>query len=525
MLFTRPYRIIFLFVIVLSACLSGCTTVTSKYSIKSVSGNKERISYLHESAYTYFCAGYFSMLSKDWQSAIDNFEKASLIDKNSERILQHLATCYYQSGNIEKSINCIEKLVKIKPDEFNIHYTLATLYESLGKRHESIMEYERARKCRTDNLDKVFLADTLYRLANLYMDEELMEKGAECYKSMFDMKLVSDPAKIYYEIGQRYFEKNDIKKALEYFLKVKGIDPKLNYVSFYLALCYGSLNDFNNAIKESNLFLEKEPDNWYMHLALSEIYEKINNESQSREEIIKTEEILKKNIESGSKNSNEYFMLCQIYRKQQKVDDAISVIECMKLIHLDNEKKRDAHFLLANLYYEVEKLDKVEEELRMALKLDPDSHEANNFLGYLFVENNKDLDEAITLINKALKIQPKNGAYIDSLGWAYYKKAQIEGKDDYLIIALKKLSEACKLMEEPDIYEHVGDVYYSLGHWNEAVIAWGKAHTLYKKLNYKETQTKNITAKLESIHRLISAEKSVLTTVANHAETENTLKP
>src|SRR3989304_1586878 len=232
MLFTRPYRSIFLFVIVLSACLSGCTTVTSKYSIKSVSGNKERISYLHESAYAYFCTGYFSMLSKDWQSAIDNF-------------------------------------------------------------------------------DKVFLADILYRLANLYMDEELMEKGAECYKSMFDMKLVSDPAKIYYEIGQRYFEKNDIKKALEYFLKVKGIDPKLNYVSFYLALCYGSLNDFNNAIKESNLFLEKEPDNWYMHLALSEIYEKINNESQSREEIIKTEEILKKNIESGSKNSNEYFMLCQ----------------------------------------------------------------------------------------------------------------------------------------------------------------------------------------------------------------------
>ncbi|HHT9128137.1 MAG TPA: tetratricopeptide repeat protein, partial [Candidatus Wujingus californicus] len=217
MLFTRTYRSIFLFVIVLSACLSGCTTVTSKYCIKSVSGNKERISYLHESAYTYFCAGYFSMLSKDWQSAIDNFEKASLIDRNSERILQHLATCYYQAGNIEKSINCIEKLVKIKPDEFNIHYTLATLYESLGKRHESIMEYERARKCRTDNLDKVFLADTLYRLANLYMDEELMEKGAECYKSMFDMKLVSDPAKIYYEIGQRYFEKNDIKKALEYF--------------------------------------------------------------------------------------------------------------------------------------------------------------------------------------------------------------------------------------------------------------------------------------------------------------------
>ena len=61
------------------------------------------------------------------------------------------------------------------------------------------------------------LADTLYRLANLYMQAGMMDKGVACYKSMLDLKLAGDPAKIYYEIGQRYFEKNDIKTALEYF--------------------------------------------------------------------------------------------------------------------------------------------------------------------------------------------------------------------------------------------------------------------------------------------------------------------
>lgn len=102
-----------------------------------------------------------------------------------------------------------------------MHYTLATLYETVGKYREAIEEYEYARQCKTTKLDHVFLADTLYRLANLYMQEGMMEKGIECYKSMFDMKLVSEPAKIYYEIGQKYFEKNDTKKGPGIFFKGK----------------------------------------------------------------------------------------------------------------------------------------------------------------------------------------------------------------------------------------------------------------------------------------------------------------
>ncbi len=74
-------------------------------------------------------------------------------------------------------------------------------------------------------------------------------------------------------------------------------------------------------------------------------------------------------------------MLCQIYRSQRKIGEAIAVIENMKLIPMDKETKRDTHFLLANLYYEDQKIDRVEEELQMSLKLDPDFHEASNFLG------------------------------------------------------------------------------------------------------------------------------------------------
>lgn len=487
----------------------GCSTISAKQDVQPKDAKTDVLS-IQEKAYSYFCTGYFFMLDSDWENAAENFEKALQLDNSSERIMRHLATCYFQSGKEEKAIYFIEKLAGIKPGEFNIHYTLATLYELVERSQDAIAEYERARQCEITQTDSVFLVDTLYRLANLYMQKGLIEEGAECYKSMLDMKLVSEPARIYYEIGLRYFEKNDMKKALEYFLLAKQTDPNLNLASFYLTFSYDELGDYDNAIHEANTFLQKEPDNWVIHLALSEIYEKIKNESKRDENIEKTQEILKRNIDAGSKNPKEYFILGQIYRSQQRMSKAIAVIENMKLIPLDKEAYRDVHFLLANLYYENQEFDKVEKALLMTLKLDPDFHEANNFLGYFFAENNKDLDEAIQLINKALKVEPKNGAYLDSLGWVYYKKAQTGKKDDYLIMALQKLTEAVQYAEEPDIYEHIGDVHYSLGNWDEAVKALEKAEILYEEVPNRREKMKNIACKLEKIKKLITIEGTSL---------------
>lgn len=514
-----------MFVILLSVGFHGCSSIAAKHDSRFLPGKAGGPLHGQEKAYAYFCTGYFSLLDREWEDAAAYFEKAIQLDHTSGRIFQHLATCYFQLGKNEKSIDYVEQLAKIKPNEFSVHYTLATLYETVGKTRDAIAEYEYARRCKTTKLDHVFLADTFYRLANLYMQEGMMEKGIECYERMFDMKLVSEPVKIYYEIGQKYFEKNDIKKALEYFLKVKEADPNLSFANFYLTLCYDALRDYDNAIKEAKIFLEKEPANWVMHLALSEIYEKTNNESKQSEEIEKITEILEKNIEAGSKNPKEYFLLCQIYRNQRKIEEAIAVVENMKLIPLDKETTRDVHFLLANLYYEGQRLDRAEEELRMTLKLDPDFHEANNFLGYLFIEDNRNLDEAIRLVNKALKAQPQNGAYLDSLGWAYYKKAQEVGKEDYLIMALQKLLEAIQFMEEPDIYEHIGDVHYSLGNWDGAVTFWEKAQALYKKTFGHGVQVMNITRKLEKIKRLLSIEERDSKSIKKRIEGERNVQP
>ncbi|MEB2309206.1 MAG: tetratricopeptide repeat protein [Candidatus Brocadiaceae bacterium] len=524
MFFIQSFSIVWLVLFFIVGFL-GCRTVTVQHDNKSVSSGEARSLNTNERAYSYFCTGYYFLLERDWENAVKNFEKALQWDDSSERIIQHLATCYFQLGKNEKAIDYMKKLAVIKPDEFSVRYTLATLYETVEKFKEAIKEYENARRCKTTKLDNIFLADVLYRLANLYINEGAMEKGVDCYQSMFDLNLINEPVKIYYEIGQKYFEKNEIKKAREYFLKAKQADPKLSFTSFYLTLCYDMLKDYDNAIKEAMIFLEKEPDNWAMHLALSEIYDKTRNEPKKNEEIKRTQEILKRNTDAGTQNPKEYFLLCQIYKNQRKIDDAISVIENMKTIPLDKETMRDAHFLLANLYYENENFDRAEEELKITLMLDPEFHEANNFLGYLFVENNKNLDLAMQLINKALKADPENGAYLDSLGWAYYKKAQQDGRDECLFTALKILSDAVQRMEEPDIYDHIGEVYYSLGQWDEAVKAWEKTRALYNQTLNNKIKIVDIEAKLKKIRELISAEEKTIKVIKKHNEVENVIQP
>ena len=124
------------------------------------------------------------------------------------------------------------------------------------------------------------------------------------------------------------------------------------------------------------------------------------------------------------------------------------------------------------------KLDLAIESLENAIRYNPKSARAYNYLGYLYAENNMKIDESLSLILKALEIEPENGAYTDSLGWVYYRKG------DYRI-ALEKLLEAEEILRRennPDsvVYDHIGDAYLRLGKIEDALKYWIKSNELKK---------------------------------------------
>ncbi|WP_169703009.1 tetratricopeptide repeat protein [Candidatus Kuenenia stuttgartensis] len=77
-----------------------------------------------------------------------------------------------------------------------------------------------------------------------------------------------------------------------------------------------------------------------MRLTLSEIYEKLGKKTERNGEIEKIKEILENNIEIGSRNPREYFLLCQIYSSQNNIDEATKTIEKMRLLPLEAETEK-----------------------------------------------------------------------------------------------------------------------------------------------------------------------------------------
>ncbi|HEY3215928.1 MAG TPA: tetratricopeptide repeat protein [Candidatus Eisenbacteria bacterium] len=94
--------------------------------------------------------------------------------------------------------------------------------------------------------------------------------------------------------------------------------------------------------------------------------------------------------------------------------------------------------------------------VRDVLAREPDNPSALNFLGYLFADHARNLDEALGLIRRALAFDPDNGAYLDSLGWAYYRLGRLEEARSYLERAVSLTGG------DPIVREHLGDVYKDL---------------------------------------------------------------
>ncbi|MEZ5877379.1 MAG: tetratricopeptide repeat protein [Tepidamorphaceae bacterium] len=112
---------------------------------------------------------------------------------------------------------------------------------------------------------------------------------------------------------------------------------------------------------------------------------------------------------------------------------------------------------------------RAEQDFKRALKLKPEQPQVLNYLGYSWIDQGLNLDEALKLVKRAVELRPKDGDIVDSLGWAYYRLGRYEE-------AVKTLERAIELRpEEPVIQDHLGDAYWKVGRKFEARFQWQHA--------------------------------------------------
>lgn len=123
-------------------------------------------------------------------------------------------------------------------------------------------------------------------------------------------------------------------------------------------------------------------------------------------------------------------------------------------------------------YERLKKLTDAENDLQKALQLSPDQPLTLNYLGYTWIDHNRNLRQGLAMIEKAVRLKPDDGYIVDSLGWAYYRLGNFKE-------ALKHLERAVELRpDDPTLNDHLGDVYWRVGREREAKFQWDQALTL-----------------------------------------------
>ena len=115
---------------------------------------------------------------------------------------------------------------------------------------------------------------------------------------------------------------------------------------------------------------------------------------------------------------------------------------------------------------------RAEADFLRALEMEPDQPLVLNYLGYSWIEQLHNLDEAKAMIEKAVALRPDNGYIVDSLGWAAYRLGDFEE-------AVRQLETAVELQAgDPVINDHLGDAYWQVGRLHEARFQWQRVLTL-----------------------------------------------
>lgn len=196
------------------------------------------------------------------------------------------------------------------------------------------------------------------------------------------------------------------------------------------------------------------------------------------------------------------YELARIYLSEKAWGDAIPLLEPIPDETENNpDLLQSVLFDLGHAYERAAHIPKAIEAFQRLLNLQPDHPGANNYMGYMLAERGERLLEAKAMIERALKTEPENGAYLDSMGWVYYQLGNYAEAMKYLVKALVIEEEALnragdnpRVLESlyenlAIIHEHAGDTARALGdlararkHYERALEFDPKNQTLRDKI-------------------------------------------
>lgn len=429
--------------------------------------------------------------------------KANPGEPSTYRFLSFLYHRYQKKTDL--AISFAQKAISIAPESFETHATLYDIYESEGESDKAYWVLRNAASLKVadgeywvqlgralrshlsahpsadgaadeERLNEVFAkaeefakgnVNLLDQVASYFVTSRQMDKAVALYRKI--LELDGSVMLVREKLAESLLKQNKREEALEVLEGTAQIDP-YRYDTFKtLGELYFESGNLEKSLKYYKRCIELNPHSWQDYVVVT----RLQMGTDRAEEAVKTTSEAQERFPE-----NAYFVYLKAIAEAtaDKFDDSLATFAVAEAKM--QETRRD--FLDASFYFEygasaerAKQYDRAAELFRRAITMDPDFHRAYNYLGYMWIDANVNLEEAAALVRRALEMDPGNSAYLDSLGWYHYRKGEFAEALEYL-----KQSQAA--LEEPsyEIHDHLGDTYDKLGQRDQALTEWKTALAL-----------------------------------------------
>src|SRR5438477_2751335 len=485
----------------------------------------------------------------DFPQAIDVLKDAIKANPNNAEPYQQLAFIYARYlKKTDQAIDYANRAIALNPADVEGYQRLVEIEVAAGQEKKALEVMDRATKVRSNDanfwmrLGKLYVAilfksDSQPKPDELKRINEIFKKAAEHAND--------DPA-ILKDVADYYAASQQLKEAIPLYLHVLELQPDDANAREKLATGFMLTNQRGKAVEMLEQIIKEHPEKYQPYDLLAQVLDdearslqRANQPDAAKAQFAKVAANYEQSLLINPNHAGTYLHLAELLlgplkdadravklltearrrfpgapeivyylaiaqREAKQTQQAVATFE--EALH-EAQLDQDDEVVNAKFYFnygataeQAGLYEKAADLLRKSIELDPaNAAEACNYLGYMWADHNMNLDEAETMIKRALESEPNNASYLDSLGWVEFRK----GKFDQ---ALNDLLHAAKSVErdDPVVFEHIGDTYLKLNRVPEALDAWQKALAL-------DPKNKTLADKIEGTKKAIGKELPVKT--------------
>lgn len=279
------------------------------------------------------------------------------------------------------------------------------------------------------------------------------------------------------------------RQAFEEYSKSVALDPNQATSRLKLAAYDIRFDKLDEAIDHLKAIIQLNPHDVQAHYLLGLVYSSQKKMDLAAQEY---EEVLRKASDQNPLSVEVHAYLAQLYYAQGQMEKAVGQFK--KIVQLEPNNV-PANYLLGAVYADQGKRELAKQHFQKVLSIQPDHDGALNALAYAFAEEGVQLSKAREMAQRAIELDPTNGAYYDTYGWVLFKQGQYAE-------SLMALQKAESLVQDPIVYEHLGDVYKAFNQVALARKAW------LKSLSYDPNQPR-VKQKLEVLEKIQAFEREL----------------